>query len=102
MDEELLLNVDPHKADPASAHDGVFEGGNLIDNTYITANLGLGIERRFNSRMSIFVGSTYQHQITKGLGPQSDKINYAFDHDRCTSDFKNQKEKLILRTVSRC
>jgi hypothetical protein len=25
--------------------------------------------------MSVFLGSTYQHQITKGLGPQSDKIN---------------------------
>ena len=67
------VNVDPHAADPN--YDGVFEGGDLIDNTFITANLGLGIERRFSSRMSIFLGSTYQHQITKGLGPQSDKIN---------------------------
>ncbi len=64
-------------ADPHSipTYDGVFEGGNLIDNTFITANLGLGVERHFNSRMSVFLGSTYQHQITKGLGPQSDKIN---------------------------
>lgn len=61
--------------DPHSAQDGVFEGGSLIDNTYITANLGLGIERHFNSRMSVFLGSTYQHQITKGLGPQHDQIN---------------------------
>ncbi len=65
------------KPDPRSipTDDGVFEGGDLIDNTFITANLGLGIERHFNSRMSIFLGSTYQHQITKGLGPQNDKIN---------------------------
>jgi len=67
------VNVDPHKDVPT--YDGIFEGGDLIDNTYITANLGLGIERHFNSRMSVFLGSTYQHQITKGLGPQSDKIN---------------------------
>lgn len=64
--------ADPHTV---SSYDGVFEGGDLIDNTFITANLGMGIERRFSSRMSIFIGSTYQHQITKGLGPQSDKIN---------------------------
>ena len=65
------------RADPHLSHsyDGVFEGGNLIDNTYITANLGMGVERHFNSRMSVFLGSTYQHQVTKGLGPQSDKIN---------------------------
>ena len=62
----------PH---PEKSYDGIFEGGNLIDNTFITANLGLGIERQFNSRMSIFLGSTYQHQVTKGLGPQNDKIN---------------------------
>ena len=65
-------SANPHQTPD---YDGVFEGGNLIDNTFITANLGLGIERHFNSRMSIFLGSTYQHQVTKGLGPQSDKIN---------------------------
>lgn len=63
---------DPHSS---SAYNGIFEGGNFIDNTFITANLGLGVERHFNTRMSVFLGSTYQHQITKGLGPQNDKIN---------------------------
>ena len=62
----------PH---PTKSFNGVFEGGDLIDNTFITANIGVGIERYFNSRMSIFLGSTYQHQITKGMGPQNDKIN---------------------------
>ena len=62
----------PH---PSKTYKGVFEGGDLIDNTFITANLGVGVERYFNSRMSIFLGSTYQHQITKGIGPQNDKIN---------------------------
>ncbi len=64
--------MDPHAA---KNYDGIFEGGNFIDNTFVTANLGLGVERFFNSRMSIFLGSTYHHQVTKGLGPQNDKIN---------------------------
>lgn len=64
--------IDPHAA---KNYDGILEGGNFIDNTFVTANLGLGVERFFNSRMSIFLGSTYHHQVTKGLGPQNDKIN---------------------------
>jgi hypothetical protein len=82
-------SANPHQT---PSYDGVFEGGNLIDNTFITANLGLGIERHFNSRMSIFLGSTYQHQITKGLGPQSDKINSLsiMTGARVTLQYKNK------------
>jgi hypothetical protein len=82
--------ADPH---PNPTYDGIFEGGNLIDNTFITANLGLGIERHFNSRMSVFLGSTYQHQITKGLGPQSDKINSLSIMTGARVTLKSKKKK---------
>ena len=57
-------------------YDGILEGGNLLDNTFLTANIGLGIERHFNnSRMSVFLQPIYQHQFSRGLGPQMDQIN---------------------------
>ncbi len=55
--------------------DGVLEGGSFSNNTSLTANIGFGVERYFTPRMSIFLQPNYQHQFTKGLGPQSDQIN---------------------------
>ncbi len=57
------------------SYDGIFEGGRLSKNTFLTANLGFGVERYFTPRMSIFLQPGYQHQFSKGLGPQSDQIN---------------------------
>ena len=56
--------------------DGIFEGGSFIENRYFTANLGFGVERKFNPRWSIFGQPTYQHQLlSQGLGPNKDRIN---------------------------
>lgn len=54
---------------------GIFEGGQLADNLFLTANLGFGVERYFTPRMSIFLQPNYRHQFSKGLGPQSERIN---------------------------
>ncbi len=56
--------------------DGIIEGGSFIENRYFTANLGFGVERKFNPRWSIFGQPTYQHQLlSQGLGPNKDRIN---------------------------
>ena len=55
--------------------EGILEGGSFKENSYGTANVGLGLERYFNPRWSIFMQPTYQHYITKqGVGPNDDKI----------------------------
>ncbi len=58
-------------------YDGILEGGKLSDNIYLTVNLGLGVERYFTPRWSIFVQPVYQHSILSGggIGPNSDRIN---------------------------
>ncbi len=58
-----------------TSYNGILEGGRLLDNTFLTANFGFGIERYFTPRMSIFLQPSYMQQFSKGLGPQSDQIN---------------------------
>lgn len=58
--------------------EGLFDGGSLSDNFYLTANLGLGIERYLSGRTSIFLQPNYQHYLMeKGIGTNKDKI-YSF------------------------
>lgn len=57
---------------------GLFDGGSFKDNFYLTANLGVGIERYFYGRTSIFLQPNYQHYLMeKGIGTNKDKI-YTF------------------------
>ena len=43
---------------------------------YFSANLGLGVERFFNTRWSMFLQPYYKHQmLSKGIGPNDDRIN---------------------------
>jgi hypothetical protein len=44
---------------------GFFEGGHIRNNFYLTANIGLGLERYVSSRWSIFLQPNYQHQFLK-------------------------------------
>ncbi len=69
----LNLVTDLHR-DPGT-YDGLFEGGSIFENTYLSANLGVGVERFFGGRMSIFFEPVYQQQFTRGMGPQKDQIN---------------------------
>ena len=59
--------------------DGIFEGGSLWDNSYLSAHLGMGIERYMSERWSIFAQPTYQHSLyyfnKEGLGPYTDRIH---------------------------
>lgn len=57
---------------------GLFEGGSFNDNTYLTGNIGLGVERYVGNRWSLFAQPTYQHALHyfgEGLGPNKDHIN---------------------------
>ncbi len=59
---------------------GFFEGGPFAENSYLTGNVGIGIERNFSYRWSLFVQPTYQHSmdyfglLDKHLGPNKDQI----------------------------
>lgn len=57
---------------------GLLEGGAFNDNSYITGNVGIGVERYINDAWSIYVQPTYQHSLyyfREGLGPNKDEIN---------------------------
>lgn len=56
--------------------DGLFENGPVLENTYLTLDIGVGVERTFNDRLSVFIEPNYQHNpFKKSLGPNSDRIN---------------------------
>lgn len=56
--------------------DGFFEGGTLAENSYLTLDLGVGLERHLSGRTSLFIEPVYQHNpFQKSLGPNKDRIN---------------------------
>lgn len=56
--------------------DGFFEGGSLAENSYMTLDLGFGLENQLNQRVSVFIEPVYQHNpFKKSLGPNNDRIN---------------------------
>jgi len=62
-------------ANEAATYQGLFEGGSLYQNSYLTANIGLGIERKLTYRWSVFLQPVYRHYILfDGLGPNQDRI----------------------------
>ena len=61
---------------------GWLEGGPFQDNSYLSLNLGAGVERYISSRFSAFVQPTYQYSfglvpniLRNEIGPDKDKIN---------------------------
>lgn len=57
---------------------GWLEGGSFNKNSYISGNLGIGIERFITDYWSIYVQPTYSHSmiyLNGGLGPYYDKIH---------------------------
>ena len=57
-------------------HKGFLQGGSLLDNTYLTANVGLRVERDLSARWSVFIQPIYQHHLfSNPLGPNNDKIS---------------------------
>jgi hypothetical protein len=54
---------------------GFFEGGHIRNNFYLTANIGLGLERYVSSRWSVFLQPNYQHQfLTNDIGANGERF----------------------------
>ena len=54
---------------------GILQGGSYRENSYWTANLGLGFERTLGERWTFFAEPNYQHFISqRGLKPFKDKF----------------------------
>ncbi len=68
-------------ATESASYKGLFEGGSLRNSSYLAANLGLGIERKFTYRWSLYLQPVYRHYFTfesvglDGFGPQNDRIH---------------------------
>jgi hypothetical protein len=63
-------------ANEASLYKGILEGGGLRENSYLTANLGFGVERKFTYRWSLFLQPIYRrHFLIDGIGPNEDRIH---------------------------
>ncbi len=55
--------------------EGLTEGGGLPENTFLTAQLGLGVERFVTQRWSIFFEPIYQQQFSgMGIGPNENSF----------------------------
>lgn len=59
---------------------GVFQGGSFSQNSFFTANIGVGLERYISHRTSLYAQPQYQHSFLNlvedgGIGPFQDKIN---------------------------
>ena len=57
---------------------GWFEGGSFRQNSYVTANVAIGLERFVSERWSVFTQPTYQQSVgyfSNGLGPNLDHIH---------------------------
>ncbi|GDX45417.1 hypothetical protein LBMAG24_07440 [Bacteroidota bacterium] len=58
--------------------EGLMQGGTLIDNVYLSMDMGVGAEKMISPRMSIFAQSSYQSfvgHVSKGIGPYNDRIS---------------------------
>ncbi len=52
---------------------GISQGGNFVENTFLTIDLGLGVEKQLSSRYSVFLQSNY-HQTLRSFGIRKDGI----------------------------
>ncbi|MEZ5040007.1 MAG: hypothetical protein R2828_08945 [Saprospiraceae bacterium] len=58
---------------------GFFQGGSFSENTYFTANFGMGLERFISHRTSLYAQPHYQRSLfylkNGGLGPFNDQVH---------------------------
>ncbi len=66
------------KGDIAEPNGGWFDGGTFRENSYLTGNVGFGLERFVTPTWSLFAQPTYQHALNMfnhGMGPTQDRIS---------------------------
>jgi hypothetical protein len=56
---------------------GIFEGGDIFDNAFFTADVGIGFEQRVANRLSLYVQPVLSTQFSAGIGPNDDKLHRA-------------------------
>ncbi len=55
---------------------GLFEGGSLMENGFITADAAVRLERPIGRRLSLFVEPVFQHTVVpKGIGLRHDRLS---------------------------
>jgi len=75
MTPEIEETIAPFEEDH-NFSDGIFQGGNLRDNLFVRAQIGLGIERNIMSNLSVYFSGEYQANIiNREIGPNNDRIN---------------------------
>jgi hypothetical protein len=56
--------------------DGLFEHGPFLENAYLSIDAGLGMERHFGGRLSLFIEPVLHYNpFRQSLGPNNDRIN---------------------------
>ncbi|MCO6486607.1 MAG: hypothetical protein J5I41_12605 [Saprospiraceae bacterium] len=73
---ELPEPVKPSLTSQKRYPDGLFEGGNLEENYYLSMDLGIGIERHLGGRISLFAEPVFHYNpFRRSLGPNNDRIH---------------------------
>lgn len=55
---------------------GIFQGGSLHDNTFITADIGLGLQYSLNDKISLYAEPNFSfHTSSNGIGPNDDRFH---------------------------
>jgi len=54
---------------------GALEGGSLLENTFITADVGIGYQHAISSRVNLFVQPTLHTHFSGGIGPNGDRLH---------------------------
>lgn len=78
MPREAVQNIDPVGSEKAGA--GLLQGGSLGRNLYVSAHVGLGMERHMSSYWSLFTQGQFHYtllQYGEGIGPYGDRIHSA-------------------------
>ncbi len=68
----------PEQVEQYDLNKGLLEGGGLWENSYFSANVGLGVEKNLNGRLSIFGQANYSHSFlypNGGIGPFLDRFH---------------------------
>jgi len=62
--------------DDKPLHDGIYEGGSLKENIYLTTDLSIGIRRMLSDNTALTIRPEYSlHSFSNGIGPNNDLIN---------------------------
>lgn len=68
----------PSETQFRNVNQGFLQGGSFRENSYVTANIGLGAERFVSERVSLFFQPTYQHAFgyfSEGFGPNKNRLH---------------------------